>query len=81
MWRPACRRRWTDLGAGFYFAGVFVTLVNWFVVLPIKGAPIGGGFRMPGVVVVPLVYAFWGFGMWMIFGLARRALGGRTWNR
>ena len=63
------------------FAGVFVTLVNWFVVLPIKGAPIGGGFRMPGVVVVPLVYAFWGFGMWMIFGLARRALGGRTWNR
>lgn len=59
------------------FAGVLVTLVNWFVVLPIKGAPIGGGFRMPGVVVVPLVYAFWGFGMWMIFGLVRRALGGK----
>ncbi len=56
------------------FAGVVVTLVNWFVVLPIKGAPIGGGFRMPGVVVVPLVYAFWGFGMWVIAGLTRRAL-------
>jgi hypothetical protein len=56
------------------FAGVFVTLVNWFVVLPIKGSPIGGGFRMPGVVVVPLVYAFWGFGMWLIIGLVRRAL-------
>ncbi len=48
------------------FAGVIVTLANWFVVLPIKGAPVGGGFRMPGVVVVPLVYAFWGFGMWVI---------------
>ncbi|MBI3197138.1 MAG: hypothetical protein HYZ40_06460 [Rhodospirillales bacterium] len=56
------------------FAGVFVTLVNWFVVLPIKGAPVGGGFRMPGVVVVPLVYAFWGFGMWLIAGLTRRVM-------
>ncbi len=62
------------------FAGIVVTLVNWFVVLPIKGAPVGGGFRMPGVVVVPLVYAFWGFGMWLIFGLVRRALGGAKWN-
>ena len=56
------------------FAGVIVTLVNWFVVLPIKGSPVGGGFRMPGVVIVPLVYAFWGFGMWLIAGLVRRVL-------
>ena len=45
-----------------------------------RAQPIGGGFRMPGVVVVPLVYAFWGFGMWLIFGLTRRALGGAKWN-
>jgi hypothetical protein len=56
------------------FAGIVVTLVNWFVVLPIKGAPIGGGWRMPGPVVVPIVYAFWGFGMWLVYGLLRRAL-------
>src|SRR5258707_14840014 len=62
------------------FAGILVTLVNWFVVLPIKGSPMGNGFRMPGVVVAPLVYAFWGFGMWIIFGLTRRALGGAKWN-
>jgi hypothetical protein len=62
------------------FAGIIVTLVNWFIVLPIKGSPIGGGFRMPNVVVVPLVYAFWGVGMWLIFGLVRRALGGAKWN-
>ena len=59
------------------FAAIIVTLVNWFVVLPIKGAPVGGGFRMPGVVVVPLVYAFWGFGMWLIARLVRAALGWR----
>jgi hypothetical protein len=59
------------------FAAVIVTLVNWFVVLPIKGAPMGGGFRMPGLVVVPLVYALWGFGMWLIARLLRTVLGWR----
>ena len=59
------------------FAGIVVTLVNWFVVLPIKGAPVGGGFRMPGVVVVPVVYAFWGFGMWLIARTTRGVLGWR----
>jgi hypothetical protein len=59
------------------FALVVVTLVNWFVVLPIKGAPVGGGFRMNGVVVAPAVYALWGFGMWLIATSLRRAL---KWN-
>ena len=26
-----------------------VLAVNWFVVLPLKGAPVGGGWRLPGV--------------------------------
>lgn len=59
------------------FAGIVVTLVNWFVVLPIKGLPMGGGFRPPGVFVVPIVYALWGFGMWLIARLARTALNWR----
>jgi hypothetical protein len=59
------------------FAGIIVTLVNWFVVLPIKGAPMGGGFRMPGLVVVPIVYGFWGLGMWLIARGTRAALGWR----
>jgi hypothetical protein len=63
------------------FAGIVVTLVNWFVVLPIKGAPVGGGFRMPGVMVVPLVYGFWGFGMWLIAGLVCGVFGWREGER
>jgi hypothetical protein len=55
------------------FAAIIVTLVNWFVVLPLKGLPAGGGFRMPGTIVLPLVYALWGFGMWLIERLLRRA--------
>ena len=56
------------------FAAVIVTFANWFIVLPIKGAPVGGGFRMNGVVVAPIVYALWGFGMWLIASVLRRAL-------
>ncbi len=59
------------------FAGVVVMLVNWFVVLPIKGLPVGGGWRMPAPVVVPIVYAFWGFGMWLFASALRRTL---KWN-
>lgn len=59
------------------FAAIVVSLVNWFVVFPIKGQPMGGGFRLPGVVVVPIVYAFWGFGMWLIARLTRTALNWR----
>lgn len=48
------------------FAVVVVSLVNWFVVLPLKGLPVGGGWRMPISVVLPLVYGLWGLGMWAI---------------
>lgn len=63
------------------FAAVFVTLVNWFIVLPLKGAPVGGGFRMPGVLLAPLVYSFWGLGMWLIYSALQRPLGVRDKNR
>lgn len=56
------------------FAITLVLAVNWFVVLPLKGAPVGGGWRLPGVAVVPVVYALWGFGMWLFYGLMRRLL-------
>jgi hypothetical protein len=59
------------------FGAIVVTLANWFIVLPIKGAPVGGGFRMPGVVLGQLVYSLWGFGMWLIAKLVRAAFSWR----
>lgn len=60
------------------FAAVVVTLVNWFIVLPLKGSPIGGGFKLPGVVVAPLVYSIWGLGMWLIYSALQKPLGAST---
>ncbi len=57
------------------FAAVLVTLVNWFIVMPLKGAPVGRGFQMPAVILAPLVYGFWGLGMWLIYSALQRPLG------
>ncbi len=60
------------------FAAIVPTLANWFVALPLKGAPVGGGFAMPGVVLAPLVYGFWGLGMWLVMQLLQQMSGQRA---
>ena len=57
------------------FGAVVVIAANWFIVQPIKGGPIGGGFRMPGVIVAPVVYGIWGLGMWLIYKALQKPLG------
>jgi hypothetical protein len=54
-------------GAGYWLAGLLFgaiapTLVAWFVVLPLKGLPPGGGFAWPGVIIGPVVNGAWGLG-------------------
>jgi hypothetical protein len=54
-------------GAGYWlgalaFGAIAPTLVAWFVVLPLKGLPAGGGFAWPGVLVGPVVNGAWGVG-------------------
>ena len=60
------------------FAAIVPTLVNWFIALPLKDQPVGNGFRMPGVVIAPLVYGFWGFGMWLVMQLLQQLTGWRV---
>ena len=74
---PRLPRPWNGVLGWILFAGIIVTLVNWFIVQPIKGLPVGNGFRMPAPIVLPLVYALWGFGMWLIARITRDALGWR----
>ena len=54
-------------GAGYWvaallFGAVLPTLVAWFVVLPLKGLPVGGGFAWPGIIIGPVVNGAWGVG-------------------
>ena len=51
---------------GFLFGLIAPTLVAWFVVAPLKGQALGYGFRMPSLVLTPLIQAVFGFGV-MVF--------------
>jgi hypothetical protein len=44
------------------FGAVVPTLVFWFVVLPLKGLPVGYGFHPRGVAVALIADGLWGFG-------------------
>jgi hypothetical protein len=44
------------------FGAVALTFVFWFVVLPVKGLPMGAGFAWPGILVGPIVNGAWGLG-------------------
>lgn len=44
------------------FGAVFPTLVAWFIVFPLKGIPVAGGFHFPGLLVGPIINGLWGLG-------------------
>ena len=48
--------------ASFLFGAVALTVVAWFLVLPLKGRPVGGGFVWPGVIIGPIINGAWGLG-------------------
>ena len=54
-------------GAGYWIAAILfgalaLTLVAWFVVAPLKGAPIAGGWKPAAMATGLLVNGAWGFG-------------------
>ncbi|MCG6860794.1 MAG: hypothetical protein LJE70_05885 [Chromatiaceae bacterium] len=38
------------------------SLVNWLVVLPLKGAPVGGGWHPSGILTALIINGAWGLG-------------------
>ena len=54
------------------FGAIFPTLAAWFIVLPLKGLPVGGGFRFPGLLVGPIVNGLWGLGTALFLRLLTR---------
>lgn len=48
------------------FGAIAPTLVAWFVVAPLKGAPVAGGFKPAAMMVGPIVNAAWGLGTGLV---------------
>jgi len=51
------------------FGAVFPTATSWFIVAPLKGLPVGYGFRSPGLLIGPIVNGLWGLGTAVFLGL------------
>lgn len=72
----AVSRRWpVDLGfvlKCLVFGLIFPTAVAWFVVAPIKGLPMAGGFKFNNMLTGLCVNAAWGLGAGLLLALYRR---------
>lgn len=56
------------------FGALFPSLVNWFLVQPLKGEPVGGGWAFPGVVTSLIINGIWGLGTALLIRLLSRNL-------
>ncbi|MBL8251465.1 MAG: hypothetical protein JNK31_07340 [Candidatus Competibacter sp.] len=61
--------------AAFAFGALAPSLVAWFVVLPLKGRPAGGGWPPPLLVTALLINGAWGLGSALIFKFLRERFG------
>jgi len=59
------------IGALVVFGAIAPTLVAWFVVTPLKGQPMAGGFKPAAMMVGPIVNAAWGLGTGLILAWYR----------
>lgn len=69
---PATAPRWL-LGLGL---GLCAVLVSWFVVAPIKGLPMAGGFVPQRMLISLLINGAWGVGTALILHLLLLRRGG-----
>jgi hypothetical protein len=63
---------------GLAFGAVLPLFTLWFVVMPLKGIPIGGGFTPTGVPVDILLHAVFGLGTAIVFRLVSGLVGRGT---
>ena len=63
---------------GLAFGAVLPVLVLWFVVMPLKGLPVGGGFVPSGVLLVIVIHAVFGLGTAILFRFGLRRAGRRA---
>jgi hypothetical protein len=58
--------------AALIFGAIAPTLVAWFIVAPLKGQPLAGGWQLVGIITGLLVNAAWGVGTAGLFKLLTR---------
>jgi hypothetical protein len=64
-------------GTALLFGAIAPSLVNWFIAMPLRGEPIGGGWQ-PNVIATGLILnGIWGVGTILLYRLISLSLLGR----
>ena len=63
------------LGLGF---GLLSVLIGWFVVAPVKGLPVAGGFVPARMLTTIVINGVWGIGIGLVLSLLMRKATGRA---
>jgi hypothetical protein len=58
----------------FLFGAIFPTLVAWFIVAPMKGQPLAGGWEAARMLTAVLINGAWGLGTAFLLALGENAL-------
>ncbi len=62
-------------GTALLFGAIAPSLVNWFIAMPLRGEPIGGGWQ-PNVIATGLIInGIWGVGTILLYRLISSLLG------
>lgn len=64
--------------SGLIIGALGPSLVNWLVVQPLKGEPIGGGWAISGIITALIVNGIWGVGTVLFCRLLGRNLLGNS---
>ena len=57
----------------FAFGAIFPTLVAWFIVAPLKGLPVAGGWQLNRMITGIVINGAWGLGTALLLRLGYRA--------
>jgi hypothetical protein len=64
-------------GTALLFGAIAPSLVNWFIAMPLRGEPVGGGWQPNGIVVSLLLNGIWGLGTILLYRLISLSVLGR----
>jgi hypothetical protein len=59
----------------FLFGAILATLVAWFVVAPLKGQPVAGGWQAARMLTGVIINGAWGLGTALLFSVGMRMRG------
>lgn len=65
-------------GTALLFGAIAPSLVNWFIVMPLRGEPVGGGWQPNGIATVLILNGIWGVGTILLYRLLSLSLLGRN---